>query len=41
MDAKEIIQRLSIEDIVQILESLDADILYDKETDEYILSSSI
>lgn len=41
MDAKEIIQRLSIEDIIQILESLDADILYDKETYEYILSSSI
>lgn len=41
MDAKELIQRLSIEDIIQILESLDADILYEKETSEYIISSTI
>lgn len=41
MDAKEIIQRLSIEDMIQILESLEADILYDKETEEYVISSSV
>ena len=39
MDAKELVQKLSYEDITQILESLEADVV--KETEEYIIFSSV